>query len=223
MPQGVYQRTKRNPDTRFAQKYVIEASGCWVWIGSKTPEGYGQFWTGDGHTGAHRWSYERHVGAIPERYVIDHLCRNPSCVNPAHLDCVTMKTNTERGVLYETLAAKAKAKTHCKRGHPLFGANLRIDTRGDRGCRSCQCIKGREWKAANRARVNERQQARRTTAPRQKREPIGRICPHCNTEFEAKRIDTHYCSLRCYKSAWQKGRAPRKRKYWNQQTNRRDS
>ena len=50
-------------------------------------------------------------GTIPQGLVIDHLCRNKSCVNPAHLEAVTNTENVLRG---EAPSAKAARKTHCQ-------------------------------------------------------------------------------------------------------------
>ena len=36
-------------------------------------------------------------GSIGDGLVIDHLCRNPRCVNPDHLEPVTTAVNTLRG------------------------------------------------------------------------------------------------------------------------------
>lgn len=33
---------------------------------------------------------------VPPRLVVDHLCFNTRCVNPAHLDVVTQRTNLDR-------------------------------------------------------------------------------------------------------------------------------
>src|SRR4051794_34806212 len=70
-------------------------SGCWEWQGGRNRSGYGRTGTGTvGETGAHRWFYQHLVGPIPEGLVLDHLCRNPACVNLAHLEPVTVLENT---------------------------------------------------------------------------------------------------------------------------------
>ena len=68
---------------------------------------------------AHRWSYEHHVGPIPEGLTVDHLCRNTSCVNPEHMEVVTREENAYRG-------SRNKDKTHCDKGHELTAANVYV-------------------------------------------------------------------------------------------------
>lgn len=55
---------------------------------------------------------------------------------------------TERGLA--VAAAKRRAQTYCKYGHPLSGDNLFLTTTGGRGCKSCR----RRHKAAYLARIN---------------------------------------------------------------------
>ena len=81
---------------RFWKKVIKQASGCWEWQAATT-RGYGVFWDGSRLVYAHRWLREQMVGPIPEDLVIDHLCRNPLCVNPEHTEPVTRAVNTERG------------------------------------------------------------------------------------------------------------------------------
>ena len=75
----------KNIIERF-NKFVqpIPFSGCWIWMGSIHPEGYGRFGVGNITLGAHRVSYRLHRGEIGNMSVC-HSCDVPSCVNPDHL------------------------------------------------------------------------------------------------------------------------------------------
>lgn len=84
--------------------------------------------------GAHRVVYEELVGPIPDGLMLDHLCRVRHCVNPEHLEPVTNRENVLRG---EGHSAKAARATHCLKGHPYAGENLRILSNGWRRCRAC--------------------------------------------------------------------------------------
>jgi hypothetical protein len=71
---------------------------CVLWHGSKTRDGYGVLPGSDGKVAyAHRVSYERVRGPIPEGLVLDHLCGNPSCIAIDHLEAVTFAENCRRG------------------------------------------------------------------------------------------------------------------------------
>lgn len=70
---------------------------CWLWTASKYYNGYGQFLNGNGRKiCAHRFSYENFVGPIPDGLQLDHLCAVRHCVNPQHLEPVSIKRNQER-------------------------------------------------------------------------------------------------------------------------------
>ena len=84
---------------------------------------------------AHRFAYEMFVRPIPSGLTIDHLCRVRHCVNPDHLggrdppgECSARRYNSR---------PQEARKTHCPKGHPYSGANLRA-YRGGRYCKTCQ-------------------------------------------------------------------------------------
>lgn len=69
---------------RTTPAYVVdEASGCWVWQRTRTSHGYGTLMVERKRWRAHRWYYLETHGWVPE--MLDHICRNRACVNPAHL------------------------------------------------------------------------------------------------------------------------------------------
>lgn len=139
------------PIVRFRTMYVEDESGCWLWIGSLNAGGYGQFNNGQTIVKAYRWSYEHHVGPVPEGLDLDHLCRVRHCVNPAHLEPVTRLENILRGVGPAGSKARFAAQTHCRRGHEYTEENTYVKKQKggkypNRICRTCQ----RDRKAASR-------------------------------------------------------------------------
>lgn len=114
-----------------------EASdGCWMWTSYKNRRGYGMFSLG-GRSGrpvlAHRFAYFHLVGPVGEGLHLDHLCRNPACVNPAHLEPVTARENCRRSPIHNG------SKTHCPKGHEYTPENVvRCPSRPThRLCRKC--------------------------------------------------------------------------------------
>ena len=109
--------------------------GCWEWLGKKGHAGYGRMNTGyrGGEVAAHRLALFLSGRPVPPDRVVDHLCRNPGCVNPKHLDIVTQEVNMARG--------RHALKTHCTHGHEFTEENtgwqkVRGVVRG-RYCRTC--------------------------------------------------------------------------------------
>lgn len=79
---------------RFFAK-VVKSEGCWTWTAFIDKAGYARIGSGRVVLYGHRVSYEMHHGPIPTGMVVDHKCRNRSCVNPEHLHIVTRKQNHE--------------------------------------------------------------------------------------------------------------------------------
>lgn len=123
---------------------TIDDAPCWAWTGKISEAGYGYY----RDTPAHRLVYEQLTGPIPDECDdLDHLCRNHSCVNPAHLDPVTHPENCRRGVAGAVTRARMLSRMHCAREHKWTPENTRQTPR-QRKCR--QCV--REDSAAARAR-----------------------------------------------------------------------
>lgn len=132
-------RSRRSAEERF-WALVTKTETCWI-FGRLKPNGYGAF-SAYGHSAtAHRFAYELMVGPIPDGLSIDHLCRRPACVNPAHLEAVTQWENVMRSDGVSALNAR---KTHCLRGHPFSDDNTYYAKGGQRHCKECSRIRGRE-------------------------------------------------------------------------------
>lgn len=101
---------------RFESKFFVSPDGCWIWTAQVDYYGYGVFWKDNKRTKAHRFSYELYVGKIANDLVIDHICKQPSCVNPNHLEPVTIKENTLRGSRTKTICEHGNGFTRCELG-----------------------------------------------------------------------------------------------------------
>jgi hypothetical protein len=109
-----------------------KANECWLWTAAKSVEGYGLFHVPalGRMVRAHRFSWTVTGRTIPNGMQLDHLCRTPSCVNPAHLELVTSRENTLRG---NGPSAKNAKKELCPRGHAYSGVRSR-----KRRCGECE-------------------------------------------------------------------------------------
>lgn len=115
----------------FWSKVEIMPDGCWLWTGSKFPgKKYGQFKVDGKNWRVHRYSY-KYIGEkqLNHNLTLDHLCREPLCVNPDHLEEVTASENYRR---------HPKEKV-CKRGH--------VRVPGSRRCSACGLARYRERRA----------------------------------------------------------------------------
>ena len=127
------------PEERFWAKVdkngpLWNGTPCWLWTASPNNKGYGKFWDGERLVLAHRFSYLL-LKLIPDGCILDHLCRTPLCVNPAHLEPVTQRINILRGVGF---CARHAQQTHCSHGHEYTPDNTYIEKKGKRsGGRHC--------------------------------------------------------------------------------------
>jgi hypothetical protein len=140
-----YKRNKRNGtplklrvDQRFYAHASEDEQGCWNWDKPNRRTGYGSFCENRTLWLAHRWSYTFMRAEIPIGLEIDHLCRNPSCVNPWHLEPVTRSENVRR----------AFDRLGCMNGHFYVAENLEIHRRGHRQCRQCRLSRERRYQRA---------------------------------------------------------------------------
>lgn len=115
---------------------------CWIWRGSLDSYGYGTFCYGAVVWKAHRVAYELLVGWLDPELTIDHLCRNPWCVRPDHLEPVTSGENSRR---------RSATKTHCRHGHEFTQENTHM-YRGGRICRTCKRLGMRALRASAKGR-----------------------------------------------------------------------
>lgn len=117
----------------------VSPTGCLLWVGYVSEYGYGKVRGASGRLMmVHRIVYEAVKGKIPRGLFLDHLCRVRNCVNPRHLEPVTLRENILRGAGPTAMNAR---KTKCLRGHKFEGSNLYRRWDGGRGCRKCDAIR----------------------------------------------------------------------------------
>lgn len=117
-------------------KHVRLEGECWLWTGAIQSSGYGVVHLpGIGQRLVHRAAWEALVEPIPDGLTIDHLCRVKPCINPAHLEVVTLAENGRR-------ANEGRNPDVCPHGHAFKGHNLML-RKGRHGsqhrvCRACR-------------------------------------------------------------------------------------
>lgn len=139
MPAGVYPRTRVPVVDRVLARVTVHPLGCWEYTGTLNPGGYGQITPSSAGSSylTHRIVYEDWFGKIPDGLVLDHLCANRRCCNPAHLEPVTQTENVRRSYRDGRHSGCARRdQTHCKHGHEFSPENT-YTYGGKRKCRTC--------------------------------------------------------------------------------------
>lgn len=144
-----------NAMDRFWTK-VDKTDGCWIWMGFANPYGTFTPHRGGKQIQAHRFTYEMTFGLIPPGLQIDHLCREPLCVRPDHLEAVTPQENNRRS---NNPTGVNSRKTHCVHGHEFTPENTyqRLLPNGTeaRQCRQCNLDKAWLSKPVEQRRRNQ--------------------------------------------------------------------
>lgn len=131
---------------RFLEKFELGENGCWLWTAARFPNGYGKFRFGFSG-GAHRFAYKAFVGD-PGNLTIDHLCRVRHCVNPEHLEAVSLKENVQRAVPFRSSRMSHPDFYPCGHGRTPDNTNGKGSVRQ---CRTCNVARSREYRNRSRA------------------------------------------------------------------------
>lgn len=127
----------------------LNENGCWLWVGKLNKNGYSTLSHMDQTVSGHRLSFETFRYKIPKNKVIDHICRVTACVNPEHLDAVSIKDNNRRAKNLN------REKTHCKRGHEYTNENTYVEHNNkghtSRQCRKCNALNARRRREVERS------------------------------------------------------------------------
>lgn len=145
---------------RFESKTYRSENGCLEWLGAKDKLGYGRFKLNGRMLLSHRVSMTVRNGLLPDGLVVDHVCRNPSCVDPDHLELVTQAENTARGM--SPTAAAVRSVLHenmCVNGHDQ-SIYLAIRKSGHHRCRECERLNSARRDARDRLSEEHRERKR---------------------------------------------------------------
>lgn len=119
-----------DPYERLMRRVEV-TDGCWLWTGPVSTSGYSYLSFNAAPTiYGHRLAYEHHKGPIPDGLTVDHLCGVKRCVNPDHLEAITVGENTRR---YQRAHGVPAANSDtCRKGlHPW------PESRNSQGCGPC--------------------------------------------------------------------------------------
>lgn len=132
---------------RFWNK-VDKSGDCWVYKPAATNgrSRYGTFSVDSRkdfpriQMGAHRFAWLDTHGTIDDDLTLDHLCRNISCVNPEHLEEVTLEENVSRA---------NRGRTVCRNGHVYAEVGRVPVGNGWHACKGCKDASDKRYREKN--------------------------------------------------------------------------
>lgn len=126
--------------------------GCWLWVGPKSPAGYGMACGARGTRGAYTYAYELAHGPLAQGMTVDHVCHNQDdqcpggstclhrlCVRPDHLKAATADENVKSSPNF--WPGRLARQEHCQSGEHILPP-ARPGKR--RECQPCRRARRRE-------------------------------------------------------------------------------
>ncbi len=148
--------SEKTMDAIFSRISVLP-SGCWEWMGSRFPNGYGRIKIraiSPNGLLVHRVCFEMVNGKIGENLQLHHKveegCIGPACCNPAHLKDLTSR---EHLIEYSPTnqAYINSRRTACAAGHEYTKFSVYISpVDGSRQCKVCRAAAARDYRERQR-------------------------------------------------------------------------
>lgn len=127
-PRGPLRRAVEDGDAEgllaaIKAKCQVADGGCWIWK-KLSKDGYPQIDIGGRRMAVHRMTLEARLGAPLGSQAAHHICANPACVNPHHLQPVTHAENNAemlaRTYMVRRIAELEQALATVAPNHPLL-------------------------------------------------------------------------------------------------------
>ena len=127
---------------------LVNKSGCWIWIGSKTKSGYGVIWFDGKYHRVHRVAALMYLNhPLNSDLEVCHKCDTPLCYNPEHLFIGTHTDNMRDMVAKGRHGIRPRnVKMWCRNGHEFTPENTFINSNGFKECRICRKASKARWR-----------------------------------------------------------------------------